>query len=138
MIETHPEAEIEFTRAYSPLGPKSWNWVELALPIPYLLISVSVESEAASIRRNFLFGSIIEAMSLMDATRDASQQMEIGLLSPGYMNGSDFYQLGRLKEIWRSRVGNTQMFVMTDGKKFNFPPKEFAPIDQEMELIVSI
>lgn len=138
MFDTHPEAEIKFTRAYSPLSQQRWNWVEFAIQIPCLLISVSLESDAGSFSRNFLFGSLKEAMSLIAASRDICKHLEIGLLSPGYMNGSGSYQLGQVKEIWRRRGGHEQMFVMADGTKLSFPPEEFVPIDREMELVVSL
>lgn len=138
MFHTHPEAELTLPPSLAPFGQRSWHWLELSLQIPYFFISVSVETEEGAFRRNFLFGQLRDALSLIDASRDDFSDLEIGLLSPGYMNGSSSYQLGQIKEIWECRGGYGQMFVMSDGSKFHFPPSEDGKIVQEMELVVSL
>lgn len=138
MFHTHPESELTLPPGLAPFGQRSWNWVELSLQIPYFFLSVNVETEEGSFRRHFIFGHLRDALSLIAASRDVFNGLEIGLLSPGYMNGSSSYQLGQVKEIWECRGGYEQMFVMADGAKFHFPPDEDGINDQKMELVVSL
>lgn len=139
MFHTHQEAELNLPPGLAPFGQRSWHWVELPLQIPYFFLSVTVETEEGPFRRRFIFGQLRDALSLIAASRDdAFKDLDIGLLSPGYMNGSSDYQLGQVKEIWESRGGHKQVFVMSDNGKFCFPPEEDDINDQEMELIVRL
>lgn len=138
MFHTHPEAELTLPPGLAPFGQRSWHWLELPLQIPYFFISINVENEECTFRRHFLFSQLRDALSLIGASRDVFKNLEIGLLSPGYMNGSNSYQLGQVKEIWECRGGYEQMFLMSDGAKFHFPPNEDGKKDQEMELVVSL
>lgn len=138
MFDTHPEAEITLARAFSPPGQRSWQWVELSLQIPFFLLSVKLETEEGSIRREFLFSQIKDALGLISASRNIMDGLEIGLLSPGYMNGSNTYQLGRIKEVWKRRNGHEQLFVMADESRFHFPPNVDDMQDRELELVLSL
>lgn len=138
MFHTYPEAELRLPPGLATFGERSWHWVELSIQIPYFFLSVNVEIEECIIRRHFIFSQLRDALSLIAASRDDVKKLEIGLLSPGYMNGSSSYQLGRVKEIWECRGGHEQMFVMSDGVKFHFPHDEDGNKDQEMELVVSL
>ncbi|GEM_PF-5882183 len=138
MFHTHPEAELTLPPGLAPIGQRSWHWLELSLQIPYFFLSVNMETEEGAFRRHFLFSQLRDALSLLAASKDVFNDLEIGLLSPGYINGSSSYQLGRVKEIWECRGGYEQMFVMSDGAKFHFPPDEYGNKDQEMKLVVSL
>ncbi len=60
-------------------------------------------------------------------------------MTTGNMNGSGFYQLSRVKEIWERRSDHKNMFVMTDGAKLYHPTDEDdGRVDIEMELIISL
>lgn len=82
MFHTHPEAELTLPPGLAPFGQRSWNWVELSLQIPYFFLSVNVETEEGAFRRHFIFGHLRDALSLITASRDAFNGLEIGLLSP--------------------------------------------------------
>lgn len=138
MFHTHPEAELIFPLGLASFGERSWYWVELSIQIPYLFLSVNVEIEECTIRRHFIFSHLRDALGLIAESRDIAKDLEIGLLSPGYMNGSNSYQLGQVKEIWERRGGREQMFVMSDGAKFHYPSDADGVMNQEMELVVSL
>jgi hypothetical protein len=138
MFYTHPEAEFALPPGLAPSGERAWNWVELSLQIPYFLLSMDVEIQEVSFRRHYVFGLLRDVMALITSSRDMIKNLEMGLLTPGFMNGSDSYQLGRVAEIWGFRDSDVQVFVMADGTKFHFPPREDGLNDQEMELVISI
>lgn len=138
MFHTHPEAELALPPGLAAFGERSWHWVELSLQIPYFFLSVNVETEEGSFGCNYIFSQLKDAMGLIASSGDTIKDVEIGLLSPGYMNGSSSYQLGLVKEIWKCRSGYEQMFVMSDGAKLRYPSDQLNTKDQEMELIVSL
>ncbi len=60
-------------------------------------------------------------------------------MTTGNMNGSGFYQIGRVREIWERRSDNKNMFVMSDGAKLYHPTDEDDDVsDKEMELVISL
>lgn len=138
MFHTQPEAENKFLQGFASFGERSWNWVELGLQIPYLYISVNVDTEDGICAQHFLFSTLMDALSLIAESKNGIySDLKIGLLSPGYMNGGNFYEFGRVKEIWKRQGDHEQMFVMSDGAKLYFPP-DANDLNQEMELIVSL
>jgi len=98
-----------------------------------------VEIEEGSCGRHFLFSHVIDVLNRIETSKVDynNNDMEVGLLIPGYMNGSDFYQFCRVKEIWLSRSNNIQKFVMSDGSMFYFPPNEGVREDNNMELVMN-
>lgn len=138
MFYTHPEAEFAIPPGLASFGERGWHWVELSFQIPYFLLSMDVEIQEVSLRRHYVFGLLRDAMGLITSSGDVIKNLEIGLLSPGFMNGSGSYQLGRVTEIWGFRDSDVQIFVMSDGAKFHFPPREDSLNDEEMELLISL
>jgi len=138
MFHTHPEAELRLPLAFSPIGERSWHWVELAIQIPYFLLSFKVETEDGTIGRHFIFNRESDAMSLIANSKDVIRDVKMGLLSPGYMNGSNSYQLGQIKEIWGIPDSPEKMYVMSDGEKFYFPTDEDGIKDHEMKLLINL
>lgn len=138
MFYTHPDAEFALPPALSPFGERSWHWVEFSLQIPYYFLSVSVATEDGSFRRHFLFSQLRDVLGLIAASKDGFKEIDIALLSPGHMNGSSSYMLGRVKEIWERRGGHEQMFVMSDGATLHFPPDGDNKNSREMELVFTL
>ena len=139
MFETHPSAEIPLPPDLAPFGERSWNWIEISVYKPYFYVTINVQiAEDATCGRHFLFSDLRSVLGLIAEQHDQYKDLKIGLMSPGYMNGSDFYQIGRVKEIWEGRSGQTQMFVMSDGTKLYYSNKVDGIMDKEMELMVSL
>lgn len=138
MFYTHPAAELKLPPGLAPLGEQSWHWVELSLQVPYFFLSFTEQTEDGPFRRHLIFSEVGEAMRLRTYAENEMTSLEIGLLSPGYINGSGSYQMGRIKEIWERPDGSAQMYVMSDGTKLHYRFHEDAIKDQEMELLISL
>lgn len=138
MFHTYPEAELPVPPALASFGERSWHWVECALQIPYFFLSVGLETDEGSFRRHFLFSHLKDLLSLVGASGDHVKEIEIGLLSPGYMNGSNSYQLGKIKEIWECRDTQGCLFIMSDGAKYHYPSDIGCEEEQAKELILSL
>lgn len=138
MFYTHPTAERVLPSGMAPVGERSWSWVELCLQIPYFLVSFTVEIDGGALGRHFLFSQLKDVVGLITTSGDKIKDLKISLLSPGYMNSGNSYQLGQVKEIWKRRGGREELFVMSDGKKLHFLPDEGSVKEQEMVLVVSL
>lgn len=136
MFYTHSEAKIHIPLALGSFGQQSWRWVEISLQIPIYLLSVSVETDEGPFMRNFLFSQIKDVLELISTSKTVVSGVELGLLSPAYMNATNSYQLGKIKEIWENRADNVQLFVMSDGTKLQFPPNKNWINENEMALII--
>lgn len=139
MFHTYPQAELTLPPPLAPDGERCWRWVELFAHIPFFYLNVKVNvGEDATCGREFLFCHLKDLLGLLNLSKDEFQDIEVGLMSPGHMNGTDFYQLSRVKEIWERSDDNKNMFIMSDGAKLYYPSDEDDGIvDKEMELIIS-
>lgn len=138
MFNTQPEAEHKFLSAINPKGERCWQWIEIAIHAPLYLVSGDAEIEGVSLGRDWLFGQLRDVLSLMNTSKGALMNIEIGLLSPGYMNGSNSYQLGKIKEIWQHPDGTSKLFVLVDGTKLRYSASDESTNDQDMELVLSL
>ena len=108
------------------------------MPIFYLSVNVKV-GEDATCGREFLFYHLRDMLGLMNSSRDEFQDIKVGLMTTGNMNGSGFYQLSQVKEVWERRSDHKKMFVMADGAMLFYPTDEDDGIaDKEMELVICL
>lgn len=136
MFQTYPEGEIKALGCVDHAGLRSWHWVELSLQIPCFLVTACMPLKEGAIKRQFIFSQLSDVLDLIATSKGVFSDIEVGLLSPGYVNGTNSYQLGKIKEIWRRRENCCQEFVMFDGSKLQFPPASKQMTEQELELIV--
>lgn len=137
MFHTQPEAEFPFLSAINPRGEKTWAWIEFALYIPLYLVSGRVVDEDGDFGSDFLFGRLDDVLTLVNASSGRLTDIEVALLSPGHLNGSSSYKLGRLKEVWRHPSKGSHRFVLEDGKEFRYHYED-SNDDDEMELALSL
>lgn len=137
MIYSSPAAEVRIFQALARNGERSWNWVELGLQIPYYLVSIHNRSE--DMAQHFLFGRLRDVLDLAAQQGESLQVLDVALLSPGYMNGTERYQFGQVQEIWCAKGrGQPNIFVMADGKKLRFDLSGTPTEDFEMELVLAL
>lgn len=121
MIHTLPSAELTNLTARFATGERSWGWVELGLSIPYFLASQLAVTSEGEVVRDFLITHLDQLLLLATQDTPECQLLGVGLLSPGYMNGTEQYQLGAVKTIWRSRSNKLkQRYDMQDGTELVF------------------
>lgn len=138
MFMTHPDAELPIPSGLALHGERTWQWVEFSLQIPYFFLSFSVASGNASLMRYILFSQLKDVLCVVSTIKKGVKDIEIDLLSPGYVNGSNSYKMGKVKEIWEGKNPYEQMFVMSDGARLYFPSDKDGSRDQEFELVFSL
>jgi hypothetical protein len=139
MFYTSPAAFVPTSKLFGSDASKKWRWIEFGLYMPYFLVTLRISDGDSEIDQHLMFGQIQDLMAHAVLVSDNAVIIEIGLLSPGYMNGTDNYLLGKLKEVWISKQQSLNLvFVMTDGQKLQFPPDEEISNLDEYELLVAI
>lgn len=138
MIHTLPNAELPNLTARFARGERSWGWVELGLSIPYFLASQLAVTSEGEVVRDFLISRLDLLLSLAAQDTPERQLLGVELLSPGYMNGTEQYQLGAVKTIWCSRSNKLkQRFDMQDGTQLVFDITNDQDSD-DMEVVLAL
>lgn len=138
MFHTHSSAELKLPPGLGPRGTRSWYWVELPLQLPYFCVSIGSDGKEG-LRRQFIVAHIKDVLTLLSTlTEKNASNHEVGLMSPGYMNGTDFYKMGRIKEAWASSDGHKYKYVMEDGENLYDLTMGGGGVEQDFELILSL
>lgn len=139
MFITSPDAEQYTPRGLVKNGERVWRYFEFQLQIPYFLVAVRSWEDESEFTRYFMLSQLDDVLSLA-SQQDAQLEISyIKLLSPGYMNRSEGYEMGLVKEIWRDKnVPVNKIFVMSDGGKLKFELMEQDDNDQKMELVLAL
>lgn len=124
MLHTFPDAEFSISGVTED-GARTWLWMEFGLYIPYFLVTLQVESNmksgTISLTRHLFLTAVEQILDLKNQQNSSMKIQNLSLMSPGYMNGSNDYELAQIKEIW-SYVGcRGHMFVLTDGRSLSSP-----------------
>ncbi|MHB1493898.1 MAG: hypothetical protein ACYCUY_00385 [Acidithiobacillus sp.] len=120
-------------------GERIWGWVEMALNIPYFLATVLLTEESdLTMERNLVLSDVRAIVELADASDEDCQLVRVGLLSPGYMNGTGAYQLNQLEEIWQEPDSGGHRFVLANGASMEMFLSAEPVDDERFERIFSM
>jgi hypothetical protein len=140
MFITSPESEYFVPESLKTLpGERSWRFLEFGLYLPIFLVAVRMTEDDLEIGRHFLFGQVNDVLDLAAQQSDKYSIVYIQLLSPGYMNSGNGYEMKQIKEIWRDKkISRNLTFVMADGSRvehvFNGHEDDEGTCDLELVL----
>lgn len=139
MLRTCPEAEFPVRLELSPDGERVWHWVTLGMQIPYFLTEYQINTENGPFVRQVIFSDLELVKSLQQAEDGAVQLRSVSLLSPGYLNGSDGYEMERLDEV-RSMPDDPGdfLFVLKSGRTLRFNLTGSEGRAEEMILLLDL
>lgn len=115
MIMTTDAAEMGHSRFLSS-DESYWNWAELAIQEPYFLIKISQDITDTSVGSHLITSDVRFLVDLRKRGIQNSRIDVVTLLIPSYLNGSDSYTAQRLLQIWSSKDGDENLFVLDDGR----------------------
>ena len=117
MFQTHRSAI--FPVQYDP-NVSLWNWVELGVDAPFFLLEITSETEDGDFVTHRMTSNI-NVLREHVGTSDAGVLKRVFLLSPGYVNGSDAFQLDALDSIYSPPNTSMNMLLkLTDGRTLHF------------------
>ena len=142
MFHTYNDAELKIPAALwglDSLGERTWSWVELALHIPYYYVSINIsDEEGNATKRHFLFSQLDDVLNCISSVNEAEDAISLGLFSPGYMNGTDFYAFGKVKEVWVHRNSVSSKFILDDGAIMIYSSIDDELKDGDFSLAISL
>lgn len=143
MLYTFPQAEITFPSSMNGFGIRRWEWVEIAIPLPLYLVTGETKTEKETHVRDFIFCQLIDVLSIVDPSQGILSNVSVSLISPSYLNGTDTYKFGAIREIWVQPNLSSELFVLRDGTRLRHSYVEDDPEDEHededgMELVLSL
>ena len=117
MFQTHRSAI--FPVQYDP-NFSLWNWVELGVDAPFFMLEITSPTEDGDFVTHRMTANV-NVLRDHVGTTDAGVLKRVFLLSPGYVNGSDSFQLDSLDSVCSLPENQMNMlFKLTDGRTLHF------------------
>lgn len=121
MFQTHRSALFPFQ--YDP-DFELWDWVELGVNAPVFMLEITTETDDGNVTTHRMTSSI-EVLRRHVQASGADLLKRVFLLSPGYVNGSNSFQLDVLEQVltapnhqlgvlFKLASGKTLQFSLTD------------------------
>lgn len=97
-----------------------WNWVELGVQAPFFLLEIESHTEDCDYVSHKMTSNI-NVLRDHGRTSDGGRLKRVFLLSPGYVNGTDGFQLDSLESVYSSQNNSMNtLFNLSDGRTFYF------------------
>ena len=117
MFQTHHSAK--FPIQHDP-NFSLWNWVELAVDAPFFMLEIESKAEEGDFVTRRMTSNI-NILRGYAAPSDSDVLKRVFLLSPGFVNGSDAFQLDAVDSVCLSQKNSMNMlFRLTDGRTLHF------------------
>jgi hypothetical protein len=117
MFQTHRSAI--FPVQYDP-NVSLWNWVELGVDAPFFMLEIASQTEDGDFVTHRMTSNINVLRDHVGIS-GAGVLKRVFLLSPGDVNGSDFFQLDALDSVCSLPNNSVSMlFKLTDGRTLHF------------------
>lgn len=97
-----------------------WNWVELAVDAPFFMLEIASKIEDDDFITYRMTASL-KVLRGHTAPSETEVLKRVFLISPGYVNGSDSFQMHALDSVRLSPSRSPNMlFKLTDGRTLHF------------------
>lgn len=131
MFETHSSAAFPFQY---DRNITLWNWVELGVAAPFFMLEIAARSGDAElvIRR---MTSDINVLRNHVHNTEAGVLKRVFLLSPGYVNGSDSFQLDALDSVCSSPNNPMNMLFKLSSGRTLYSRSEENRLDESQYIV---
>lgn len=117
MFQTHRSAL--FPLQYDP-DFKLWDWVELGVNAPVFMLEIATKTDDGNVITHIMTSSI-DVLRRHVKAPDMGLLKRVFLLSPGYVNGSNSFQLDVLEQVLTAPDQPLDMlFKLMSGKTLQF------------------
>ena len=107
MFETIDSAKIHMPSECLPNGKKMWASVNLRFHQQWFQVIYKMETEDNSKDPNVIFITDDEYIAGMMLIENC-QVLEVYLISPSYVNGSNSWQMDKVKEVWKAVIPSNE------------------------------
>lgn len=117
MFQTHRSAA--FPMLYDS-NISHWNWVELAVDAPFFMLEIASKTEDDDFI-TYRMTSNVNVLRGHAVPSETDVLKRVFLISPGYVNGTDSFQMDALDSVCLSPNKSMNMlFKLTDGRTLHF------------------
>jgi hypothetical protein len=123
VFETIDAAEMKFPAGVLAEGQRAWQHVNLRLHVPWFYLLYQTEYSDGTKNSDLIFlakeEQIVEMLSI-----EHYKIIDVYLVSPNHLNGSDFWKMEKLKEIWTATIKNNEtdengvIYVLQDNNEY--------------------
>lgn len=122
MFETIDSAKVEMPSIFLPNGKRIWSNVSLSMHIQWFYVMYKTEYEDDPELKNIIFLTTAEQVAEMSSL-EKCQIVEIYLVSPGHINGSDSWKMEKVKEIWKATLKDesdtrARIYILEDEREY--------------------
>lgn len=117
MFQTHRSAIFPLQNDSNTI---LWNWVELAVDAPFFMLEIESKAEEGDFVTRRMTSNI-NVLRGYATPSDSDVLTRVFLLSPGFVNGSDAFQLDAVESVCLSPNNSINMlFRLTNGRTLHF------------------
>ena len=123
MIVTHARDEVAGHAFMLEPNSQIWRRAHMELAIPYFFLTYKIKEQTCWISQTDLYWESNQLLGCCAqlANDDRFRVVQIALISPAWMNGSNGWEMDTIQEIWRSGAINDQpqlmQYVTCNGKR---------------------
>lgn len=100
MFVTHKQAEIPFGSYFGDGNAQHWQYVEQTLHCPWFYVGLARQSGKETMISMLLIPSVHAFEQLLKEQGKDMWIKEVQLVAPGYLNGSDRWEMRRMLELY--------------------------------------
>jgi len=126
MFETIDAAEMNMPVGLLGEGQRMWEFVNYRLHMHWFYMLYHTEFDEDSESSDFALFTNEEQIAKM-ASFSHVKIIDLYIVSPGYLNGSDRWKMEKIKEIWTSKNKNHEsslegkIYVLQDNSEYKHP-----------------
>ena len=126
MFETIDAAEMNMPAGLLGEGQRMWQFVNYRLHMHWFYMLYHTEFDEDSASSDFALFTNEEQIIEM-ASFDHVKIIDLYIVSPGHLNGSHCWKMEKLKEIWTSKIRNSEsssegmIYVLQDNNEYKHP-----------------
>jgi len=122
MFETVDSAEIRYLEPIGIPGVRVWTFTGHGLNLPWFHVSLQ--------RQDVAYGRVIFASSLAQVLQlkeqCGSESLDVLLVSPPYVNGTQHWRMELLREAWTARESGNTVYIVQGRRHYSDDPDQEA------------
>ena len=125
MFETIDAAEMNMPVGLLGEGQRMWQFVNLRLHVQWFYMLYETEFEKGSFSSDYALLTDERQIAEMSSFEHV-KIIELYIVSPGHLNGSDCSKMEKIKEIWTAKIKNIKsnekgmIYVLQDDSEYKY------------------
>jgi hypothetical protein len=120
MFTTEPQDEFAFAKILSASATRHWRMVELAMHVPWFVLTVEVFDNEASFKRTLCVAWDTDLVETIESL-GAAKAIAVLCMVPGWCSANGQWSARVVSEVWRARTDSGDLVALfRDERGFEF------------------